>query len=126
MLERGHAESGQPASDKKMRDELVTMLSDGPTATSSWSTTSSSLLISRRKPALAVIEREPKAASSASRRGWLIQLVSPAIRLKATKSAVPQTAYFWPRSRFSQVMRRVRDRPLWLPAQLGLLPTEFA
>jgi cytochrome P450 len=34
MLERGHAESGQPASDKKMRDELVTMLSDGPTATS--------------------------------------------------------------------------------------------
>jgi cytochrome P450 len=34
MLERGHAESGQPASEEKMRDELVTMLSDGPTATS--------------------------------------------------------------------------------------------
>ncbi len=27
-----------------------------------------------------MIEREPKAASSASRRGWLIQLVSSAIR----------------------------------------------
>jgi cytochrome P450 len=34
MLERGHAESGQLASEEKMRDELVTMLSDGPTATS--------------------------------------------------------------------------------------------
>ncbi len=34
MLERGHAESGEPASEEKMRDELVTMLSDGPTATS--------------------------------------------------------------------------------------------
>jgi cytochrome P450 family 135 len=34
MLERGHAESGEPASEQKMRDELVTMLSDGPTATS--------------------------------------------------------------------------------------------
>jgi cytochrome P450 family 135 len=34
MLERGHAESGQPASEEKMRDELITMLSDGPTATS--------------------------------------------------------------------------------------------
>jgi cytochrome P450 family 135 len=33
-LERGHAESGEPASEEKMRDELVTMLSDGPTATS--------------------------------------------------------------------------------------------
>jgi cytochrome P450 family 135 len=34
MLERGHAEGGKPASEEKMRDELVTMLSDGPTATS--------------------------------------------------------------------------------------------
>jgi cytochrome P450 family 135 len=34
MLERSHIESGQPASEQKMRDELVTMLSDGPTATS--------------------------------------------------------------------------------------------
>jgi cytochrome P450 len=34
MLERGHAQDGQPASEQKMRDELVTMLSDGPTATS--------------------------------------------------------------------------------------------
>ena len=34
MLERGHAESGRPAGEEKMRDELVTMLSDGPTATS--------------------------------------------------------------------------------------------
>jgi cytochrome P450 len=34
MLERGHAEDGKPASEEKMRDELVTMLSDGPTATS--------------------------------------------------------------------------------------------
>ncbi|HEY1451233.1 MAG TPA: cytochrome P450 [Solirubrobacteraceae bacterium] len=34
MLERGHAQSGAPASEEKMRDELVTMLSDGPTATS--------------------------------------------------------------------------------------------
>jgi cytochrome P450 family 135 len=34
MLERSHNESGAPASEEKMRDELVTMLSDGPTATS--------------------------------------------------------------------------------------------
>jgi cytochrome P450 family 135 len=34
MLERGHAEDGQLASEEKMRDELITMLSDGPTATS--------------------------------------------------------------------------------------------
>ncbi len=34
MLERGHSQSGAPASEEKMRDELVTMLSDGPTATS--------------------------------------------------------------------------------------------
>ncbi|HWG09268.1 MAG TPA: cytochrome P450 [Solirubrobacteraceae bacterium] len=34
MLERRHAEDGRPASEQKMRDELVTMLSDGPTATS--------------------------------------------------------------------------------------------
>jgi cytochrome P450 len=34
MLERSHIESGTPASEEKMRDELVTMLSDGPTATS--------------------------------------------------------------------------------------------
>jgi cytochrome P450 family 135 len=34
MLERGHAQDGQPASEAKMRDELVTMISDGPTATS--------------------------------------------------------------------------------------------
>jgi len=37
MLERAYAEGGSPVDDKKMRDELVTMLSDGPTATSlSW------------------------------------------------------------------------------------------
>jgi cytochrome P450 family 135 len=34
MLERGHSENGELASEQKMRDELVTMLSDGPTATS--------------------------------------------------------------------------------------------
>ena len=34
MLERGHMREGEPASERKMRDELVTMLSDGPTATS--------------------------------------------------------------------------------------------
>jgi cytochrome P450 len=34
MLERSHIESGAPASEEKMRDELITMLSDGPTATS--------------------------------------------------------------------------------------------
>jgi len=34
MLERGHAQDGEVASEQKMRDELVTMLSDGPTATS--------------------------------------------------------------------------------------------
>jgi cytochrome P450 family 135 len=34
MLERAHSENGSPASEQKMRDELVTMLSDGPTATS--------------------------------------------------------------------------------------------
>ena len=34
MLERSHIDSGEPASEEKMRDELVTMLSDGPTATS--------------------------------------------------------------------------------------------
>jgi cytochrome P450 len=33
-LERGHTESGTVMPDKKLRDELVTMLSDGPTATS--------------------------------------------------------------------------------------------
>jgi cytochrome P450 len=33
-LERGHAESGAVMPDDKLRDELVTMLSDGPTATS--------------------------------------------------------------------------------------------
>jgi cytochrome P450 family 135 len=33
-LERGHAESGTVMPDDKLRDELVTMLSDGPTATS--------------------------------------------------------------------------------------------
>lgn len=37
MLERGYGEHGEPMSDEKLRDELVTMLSDGPTATSlSW------------------------------------------------------------------------------------------
>ncbi|MBA3807382.1 MAG: cytochrome P450 [Solirubrobacterales bacterium] len=34
MLERAHAVDGEWASEEKMRDELVTMLSDGPTATS--------------------------------------------------------------------------------------------
>jgi cytochrome P450 family 135 len=34
MLERSHNAGGAPASEEKMRDELVTMLSDGPTATS--------------------------------------------------------------------------------------------
>jgi cytochrome P450 len=34
MLERGHDEDGAPMNEGKMRDELVTMLSDGPTATS--------------------------------------------------------------------------------------------
>jgi cytochrome P450 family 135 len=34
MLERSHIAAGAPASEQKMRDELVTMLSDGPTATS--------------------------------------------------------------------------------------------
>jgi cytochrome P450 len=34
MLERSHRECGGQASEAKMRDELVTMLSDGPTATS--------------------------------------------------------------------------------------------
>jgi cytochrome P450 family 135 len=34
MLERAHDEDGAPMSEQKLRDELVTMLSDGPTATS--------------------------------------------------------------------------------------------
>jgi cytochrome P450 family 135 len=34
MLERTKGENGEPMDDKKMRDELVTFLSDGPTATS--------------------------------------------------------------------------------------------
>jgi len=34
MLERAHSENGAPIGEEKMRDELVTMLSDGPTATS--------------------------------------------------------------------------------------------
>jgi cytochrome P450 len=34
MLERSHTADGAPASEQKLRDELVTMLSDGPTATS--------------------------------------------------------------------------------------------
>jgi cytochrome P450 len=34
MLERAHSEDGSPIGEQKMRDELVTMLSDGPTATS--------------------------------------------------------------------------------------------
>jgi len=38
MLERRQDEDGSPMDDKKMRDELVTFLSDGPTATSlAWS-----------------------------------------------------------------------------------------
>lgn len=37
MLEQAYGEDGSPMSDKKLRDELVTLLSDGPTATSlSW------------------------------------------------------------------------------------------
>lgn len=34
MLERAHNDDGEPMSDEKVRDELVTLLSDGPTATS--------------------------------------------------------------------------------------------
>jgi len=34
MLERGHMHEGEHVGEEKMRDELVTMLSDGPTATS--------------------------------------------------------------------------------------------
>jgi len=34
MLEHAYYEGGSPMSEEKMRDELVTMLSDGPTATS--------------------------------------------------------------------------------------------
>jgi cytochrome P450 len=34
VLEQGHGENGVPMSEEKLRDELVTMLSDGPTATS--------------------------------------------------------------------------------------------
>lgn len=34
MLERAYGEDGTPMSEQKLRDELVTMLSDGPTATS--------------------------------------------------------------------------------------------
>jgi cytochrome P450 len=34
MLERAYTEDGTPVGEQKMRDELVTMLSDGPTATS--------------------------------------------------------------------------------------------
>jgi cytochrome P450 family 135 len=34
MLEHAYYEDGSPMSEEKMRDELVTMLSDGPTATS--------------------------------------------------------------------------------------------
>ncbi len=34
MLERAYGEDGSPMSEQKLRDELVTMLSDGPTATS--------------------------------------------------------------------------------------------
>jgi cytochrome P450 len=34
MLERAYAEDGSPMSEGKLRDELVTLLSDGPTATS--------------------------------------------------------------------------------------------
>jgi cytochrome P450 family 135 len=34
MLERAYNEDGAPMDEEKMRDELVTMLSDGPTATS--------------------------------------------------------------------------------------------
>ena len=34
MLERAHSANGSPIGEDKMRDELVTLLSDGPTATS--------------------------------------------------------------------------------------------
>jgi cytochrome P450 len=34
ILERAHRDDGQPMSEGKVRDELVTLLSDGPTATS--------------------------------------------------------------------------------------------
>ena len=34
ILEQGHGEHGEPMHEDKLRDELVTMLSDGPTATS--------------------------------------------------------------------------------------------
>jgi cytochrome P450 family 135 len=34
MLERAYGEDGTPMSEEKLRDELVTLLSDGPTATS--------------------------------------------------------------------------------------------
>jgi cytochrome P450 family 135 len=34
MLERSYSEGGSPMSEQKLRDELVTLLSDGPTATS--------------------------------------------------------------------------------------------
>jgi cytochrome P450 family 135 len=34
MLERAHVSDGAPMSEEKVRDELVTLLSDGPTATS--------------------------------------------------------------------------------------------
>jgi cytochrome P450 len=34
MLERAYGQDGEPMSDEKLRDELVTLLSDGPTATS--------------------------------------------------------------------------------------------
>jgi cytochrome P450 len=34
MLERSHGENGSPMTEAKLRDELVTLLSDGPTATS--------------------------------------------------------------------------------------------
>jgi cytochrome P450 family 135 len=37
LLERAHDESGSPMTDREIRDELITLLSDGPTATSlSW------------------------------------------------------------------------------------------
>jgi cytochrome P450 family 135 len=37
MLEQAYDEAGQPMSDQELRDELITLLSDGPTATSlSW------------------------------------------------------------------------------------------
>ncbi len=38
MLERAYDEDGSPMSEREMRDELITLLSDGPTATSlAWS-----------------------------------------------------------------------------------------